>query len=373
MKSWQESYLRDGQNLRVRVLFDAEAQDRLASELAREGRAPSLGLSATWGRMHGALWSLAVEDEGGRVLSATNFVVTRTRALPGHVVLRAERIGHGSSELALGLAVEAITELCRLRGDVLRLEVATFALDSQTRAHTSQLFSGLGFRLVADPRHYVRTSIIDLTPPEAQLLAGFHGTARRHIRAVAKHPVELLPITDPALAPALQALLEQTMARTGGGERTRPWVERIAFARDNPGLLHFVGLFRRDSRELLAWTSGQRHGDCVIYAEAASSRPRDLRLPLGYALAWQVMRWAKEGGARWFDFGGITDGTHDDDDPVGGISDFKRYFRGDERWVCDEWHYEPRPLRAAVAHALSGAANWWRARGAAPLRRADAP
>ena len=62
------------------------------------------------------------------------------------------------------------------------------------------------------------------------------------------------------------------------------------------------------------------------------------------------MRWAKRVGAEWFDFGGITPGTQaDPTDPLGGISDFKRYFGTDVVTVGEEWVFVPRPVRAAIA------------------------
>jgi lipid II:glycine glycyltransferase (peptidoglycan interpeptide bridge formation enzyme) len=77
-------------------------------------------------------------------------------------------------------------------------------------------------------------------------------------------------------------------------------------------------------------------------------------MPLAYPLAWDVIRWAKRIGARSFDFGGITLGTHgDDEDRLGGISDFKRYFTTERARVGQEWILEPHPLKAAVAHAMT--------------------
>ena len=69
-------------------------------------------------------------------------------------------------------------------------------------------------------------------------------------------------------------------------------------------------------------------------------------------------RWAKSQGVTWFDFGGITVGTQGDpDDPLGGISDFKRYFSRDVVEVGEERVFEPRRLRAGLARGIgTGAA-----------------
>jgi lipid II:glycine glycyltransferase (peptidoglycan interpeptide bridge formation enzyme) len=75
-----------------------------------------------------------------------------------------------------------------------------------------------------------------------------------------------------------------------------------------------------------------------------------------YAVVWDLIRWAKENGARFFDFGGITVGSHGSNDPLGGISDFKRYFSERVVEVGAEWSFEPRPLQAYAARMVSSAA-----------------
>jgi lipid II:glycine glycyltransferase (peptidoglycan interpeptide bridge formation enzyme) len=90
------------------------------------------------------------------------------------------------------------------------------------------------------------------------------------------------------------------------------------------------------------------HGDHVQYSTAATVRSPDIRMPMAYCLAWDLMQWAHTQGARFFDFGGITEGTQGGPDPLGGISDFKRYFKGTVADVGEEWILEPHPAAAAV-------------------------
>jgi lipid II:glycine glycyltransferase (peptidoglycan interpeptide bridge formation enzyme) len=67
---------------------------------------------------------------------------------------------------------------------------------------------------------------------------------------------------------------------------------------------------------------------------------------------WDLIVWAKRTGARLFDFGGITRGTHSDEDPLGGISDFKRYFSRQIVPVREEWVLNHHTRRAAVVAAV---------------------
>ena len=122
-----------------------------------------------------------------------------------------------------------------------------------------------------------------------------------------------------------------------------------------------VGLFHEDNAEhsgLLAFAWGCVNGNCVQYTAAASTRRYGLRIPLGYALAWDLITWGKDQGAEFFDFGGITGGTYGDrDDPLGGASDFKRYFTTKKVHVGSEWIYEPRPALAKIGDVLSAIAQ----------------
>jgi lipid II:glycine glycyltransferase (peptidoglycan interpeptide bridge formation enzyme) len=70
---------------------------------------------------------------------------------------------------------------------------------------------------------------------------------------------------------------------------------------------------------------------------------------MAYPLAWDLITWAHQAGASAFDFGGISPGTLGGDDPLGGISDFKRYFNGRVATVGAEWHAEPNAGAARLA------------------------
>jgi lipid II:glycine glycyltransferase (peptidoglycan interpeptide bridge formation enzyme) len=169
-------------------------------------------------------------------------------------------------------------------------------------------------------------------------------------------------VLDPRHIARLDALLRETMERTGGTYHPQDWAGMLDLARRQPELARIVGVFRSDAGPdaLLAYAVGLAHGDHVQYATAASTRATDLKLPLGYGPAWELMRWARSLGMRWFDFGGIAASSREG--RLGGINDFKRYFRGEETDVADEWAFEPHPMRAALANTLSAAASWWRER-----------
>ncbi|MCA9620434.1 MAG: GNAT family N-acetyltransferase, partial [Myxococcales bacterium] len=298
----------------------------------------------------------------GRCRAMAAVELTKTRAAPGHVVARGERLGPAVDPEALAAVTVGIGQILTPLSRVLRVEVASKSLDPKTRAAVAAHLRPLGFRRSPEARDYERTIVVDLDGDEEALLAHFHHTARRHIRAIDKRPVRLGVIDDPALVEPMNALVAETRRRTHGPMPVTSLASMVDLARARPDLVRIVGVFSEADGELLAFATGDWQGDHASYAEAASTRHSRLHLALGYAPLWELMRWAKTQGAEHFDLGGITGGSfHDDEDPLGGISDFKRLFRGRELLVGEEWVAEPRALRAAIATQVSRAARWARA------------
>ena len=328
------------------------------AELAGQGVHLPVRHRAAWLAITGRpAWFVSVRDPAGVCRCGFAIEASRSRALPGHRVLRTKRLGPmaGAEPRRCGLAAAVATAR---EPRVIRYHVEIFCRDEEARREIAHDLAAQGFSRVSKPWSYTETIAIDLRPWEHELLASFHATARRHIRAAEKKPVDVLPIVDPVYGARVGSLLRETLTRTGGHYIRQDWDALIAFTRDHPTLARMVGMFRSGDREpdaLWAFAVGYNHGDHVEYGVAASTRDTGgVRLPMGYALAWDLMRWAKRVGAEWFDFGGITRGTQaDPDDPLGGISDFKRYFGTDVVTVGEEWVFVPRPVRAAIAGTVA--------------------
>jgi hypothetical protein len=311
-------------------------------------------------------WFLGIRDQTGRALYGFAIDVHHSRALPGHLILRVERFGPSVSPEAKEAGVRALSAYAKKHFWILRVHVEVFSHSMAIREDVADIVSNLGFTRNVNPRMYAKTVAIDLRSDETQILAGLGATARRHIRAASKHPVGVQPIEDPRYAQQMTALHGETMKRTGGRADEYDWSKIIELSRDYPQLSRITGVFRTDIAgpdSLLAFAWGRFHGDNVDYAVAASTRTTNLKIPLGYAAAWDLMRWAKANGATWFDFGGITSGSHGNPaDPLGGISDFKRSFSKNVVRVGEEWVLEPNFLRAQLANTISSAARWVRDR-----------
>ncbi len=300
----------------------------------------------------------AVFTRNGTAANGLALASSPSRALPGHVTLLAERIrptDNGSLEAEL----HALAEYGRHRRRILRIHLEMLSRNPELRDRIARGADGLGFRRREKPRMYARTIVVDLSPEISEIFSSLHSTARRHIRSVEKNNLVLLPVADAVYAQRMSDLLRETMARTGGHQEQHDWPAIIKLSMDRPDLSRIAGLFRepvRDPNSLLAFAWGRNNGDDVDYNIAASTRETDIKAPLGYAVAWDLICWAKNSGASWFDFGGISAGSHASDDPLGGISDFKRYFSKQLETVAEEWVLEPHPVRARIASAVSSTA-----------------
>lgn len=323
-------------------------------------------------------WFIVIREASGAPRGGFAVSVTRSRALPGYVVLRTERLGPGLPLGTRDIGLMALAQLAREQSRVLRVYAELFDRGDAQRDDFVRAATAIGFRIARTPRSYPRTIALDLAPTESELLESFSTIVRRNIKKVVevKLPLALRPVTDLALAPRMAQLLADVYDRTGGELAVQDLTQPIALSREAPELSRVVGLFRtdRDGPEaLLGFAWGKMQGDCASYDTGASGRFDGGSIGIAYPLMWDLMRWARAHGASWFDLGGITDGSYGGDDRLGGISDFKRKFGGSVVTVGADVEFEPSVASAYVAEAMRLGARF-AARLVKPLRgRRKAP
>jgi hypothetical protein len=278
-----------------------------------------------------------------------------SRALPGHRIWRVRRFPCDRVAGDVEQRIAAIADAAFGTPRVLRCQLQLFALDAEHLGRAAAAAKAAGFRH-GRPESYTRTVLLDLTGSEDDVLRRFGGSARRGLRKTAASGLEVHPVTDPAFALRLAELEAVTRARTGGRYRTQNWRGWLDFVRTRPEQARIAGLFRGAGREpehLLSYALGCRHAGVVEYRAAASMRSPELTVPLAYAPAWELMRWARDLGVGIFDFGGVTASAPEHADAQARISQFKQHFGKTVSRVAEEWVLEPRPLRSRLARALS--------------------
>jgi len=277
-----------------------------------------------------------------------------SRVVPWRTVLRVIRAPGLAPNMTSSQVTSALAKLAK-GCKALRTHVEVFEQDADRRARLEAALTEAGFVRAQKPRRYTRTIKIDLAPTEEQLLASFHPSCRRHIKSFSRKSLLCLPIEDPALAPRLQQLLDETMTRTRGPRLVPDWPGLVAFIERNPNRARLLGAFRSDiggPEALVGYVLGLRHSDSVEYRTAASTRLDELKAPLLYAPAWELMRWARSTGASRFDFGGVIPATMPAEDPRHGISNFKRMFSTVELDVGGEYVLEATDFVARTVKAV---------------------
>lgn len=108
------------------------------------------------------------------------------------------------------------------------------------------------------------------------------------------------------------------------------------------------------SEKPLSFAAAVLHGDVAEYAHAGSTERSRVRVPVLYAPTWNLMTWARQAGARWWDFGGVSGGATavGEDDPRAGINAFKLHFSKNVIEVGREWVLEPRPRLAKLTSSV---------------------
>jgi hypothetical protein len=342
--------------------LDSQRQ-RFETELLDAGVPLPLPHRLAWATANpsASFWFIGARDADGKACCGFAIEIGLSRALPGHRIFRVERFGPALTEKAREIGLRGLAQLAQTQRRILRVNLEVLSRETIVRNAIAHTAVELGFKQPKNQKSYTDTIVIDLRPSESDIFASLHATARRHIRAIGKNPVALRAITEQGYADRMKHLVGETMARTDGPPLGDDWATIIKLSKQHPHLSRLSGIYSEKlsgADALLAFAWGRNHGDHVDYAVAASTRLTDLKLPLGYAPAWDLMCWAKRNGAAWFDFGGITAGTRRDDDPLGGISAFKRYFSGQAVTVAAEWMLEPAPVRATLANLISSGATW---------------
>jgi hypothetical protein len=292
-----------------------------------------------------------------------------SRALPGHHIVRVFRVGAALPPEVADDAIEALVDSVRKDRRALRVHLELFSRDPLVRARLGEIAAVHGFVRLPEVTNYEYTLVTDLGGKDNPAhLASLSQGVRQNIRALARYPVELRLIRDESQSPRMNALMRETLARTGAPHREQNYGPIIRLGVMEPGLVRLAGLYRTDRIEdgdaLIAFALGVNNVDHVAYDIGASGRVPDFKnVSLGYPLLWDLISWARDTGAVWFDYGGVPAHDSEGEARLGRISDFKRRFEKNMLHVSDEWALTPHPARAAAARLVTGAVKLLRRRG----------
>jgi peptidoglycan pentaglycine glycine transferase (the first glycine) len=214
-----------------------------------------------------------------------------------------------------------------------------------------------GWRFSADQVQFRNTLCIDLTRDEDALLAAMSQNTRRKVRAAEKHGVTIRTGTLADL-PLLYSLYQITGERDGFLIRPYDYYQRAWRDFMEDGLAH--ALIAELHGHPIAHVILLHFGRKCWYFYGASSNDHREAMP-NYALQWAAIRWAKAQGYAVYDMWGAPD-DFVETDPLWGVYEFKRGFRGTITRHLGAWDYAPFPPLywgyTRAVPALRGVSKW---------------
>lgn len=273
-------------------------------------------------------------DPSGRPAAQYAVYVARSRLYGGFALGSVPRMGRAISDEEERFAMGALKLLCAEAG-LMTLRLQPLRLEPGALDAFEKRASGEGYTRVT-PNDVTRTLILDVKQTPEEFLGGLRSKTRSAFKHRSRDDIVLEPITDLALANRCRDLEREALKRTGGGEPSFDFGTHIHLARENPDRALALGLFlKKRPGDLLAFSTAVRHGSLAEYCAAGSAFDAELRaIPFNYFLIWELFCWARAHGATQLDLGGVTPGGPDD--PLEGISRFKRYLCDNELEVGRE-------------------------------------
>jgi lipid II:glycine glycyltransferase (peptidoglycan interpeptide bridge formation enzyme) len=202
----------------------------------------------------------------------------------------------------------------------------------------------LGFRQV-QPVQPLRTIVLDIQPDEETLLGQMKEKWRYNLRLAARKGVQVRAAQSLEELDSWYSLLDTTGVRDAFGIHTRDYYRKVWEIFVPRGQARLFLAYAQE--ELLAGIFVTRLGHEAIYLYGASSNARRNLMP-NYLLQWEAIRWARQNGARVYDFWGIP-ATDEPDEAMAGVYRFKSGWGGRAISFLGNYQhdYHPRALRLA--------------------------
>ena len=211
-------------------------------------------------------------------------------------------------------------------------------LPNATGQAATHVLTARGWRFSVDQVQFRNTICLDLTQTEDDLLAAMSQNTRRKVRAAEKKGV-----TVRAGSPADLTTLYDLYRTTGERDHflTRPpaYYELAWRSFMGAGLAHVL-IAEYDGTPMAHVILFHFGRKCWYFYGASSNAERE-RMP-NYLLQWEALRWAKAQGYATYDMWGAPD-RFDESDPMWGVYEFKRGFRGVVTRHIGAWDYAPYP------------------------------
>lgn len=285
-------------------------------------------------------------SRGGTVVALASLGVRRVGPLQVMYAPKGPALAYADAELCAGV-LDHLQKLAR-RAIWLKIDpdvIAATGLPGEpddapdaTGQAVTALLRARGWRFSGDQVQFRNTIVIDLRQDEDALLAAMSQNTRRKIRVAQKKGVTVRAATTADLG-TLYALYQATGARDHFLIRPPAYYELAWRSFMEAGLAH--ALIAEYAGRPIAHVILFHFGRTCWYFYGASADEERERMP-NYLLQWEALRWAKAQGCTRYDMWGAPN-TFDARDPLWGVYEFKRGFRGQIVRHIGAWDYAPHP------------------------------
>ncbi len=246
------------------------------------------------------------------------------------------------------------------------------ALDNGGQAVRSDL-TRRGWLFSSDQIQFRNTVLIDLSPPEEELLARMKQKTRYNVRLAAKKGVTVRAST-PADLTMLYRMYAETSVRDGFVIRDEPYYQTVwqTFMRHRPPAIRHQPF----AEPLIAEVEGQAVAAIFLfyfagrayYLYGMSREAHREKMP-NHLLQWEAMRRAKAAGCKLYDLWGAPD-IFDASDPLWGVFRFKEGLGGRVLRTLGAWDYPASTLLYKLyTQAIPRLLDIMRARGKSRTRQ----
>jgi hypothetical protein len=226
--------------------------------------------------------------------------------------------------------ISAITKLCRKNTKLMSLRLRPYAPGFESLSAVLAQTMSIAFTSQAKAFH--NTRFIDLSTPADQYVSQMSSNqrVRLKIREKYKNDVKIEEIHSKAEIPALERSLRESFQRSTNSTAEFQFASFFSNESTIAPNITLLGFYKAENlTDPQAFISGVKHGPVAEFSVGGSLSDPELRkFPFNHVLMWKLIEQQKQLGTSTLDMGGITAGN--EDDPMAGISAFKRNFPGYE-------------------------------------------
>ena len=335
MRKTQIAFNQDGRHIRFTNFADEES-------IQFETRAHSLIVDASFEqhlfyatKSKREFYLLQIEDEKQKPLFHACVYVARPKLLRFFGMATAPGLGRGATLNEESLGLEILAKLMNNIPGIMTLRIQPRRFSEEGLRNFTQVAKLKNYSITS-PLGATHTRFVHLAEPEETFIKSVPQKTRAKLRHPSKKDIRIFDIRDQNCLMACERAMAASRMRSGGGKTDYAFQTAFEIAKSLPEHAKFLGLSLADSPDrLLAYGIAFRTGERCEFSSAGGLGDPILRsIPYNYFIFWELLSWARKMGAKIVDMGGITDGGPDD--PLQGISRFKRSFPGDEIEISQE-------------------------------------